>query len=76
MANYICTVDGQERMTFSGDFAQASSPLLIDGNSTPFQVADARHSPARAADLLNDWCRSEGGEAWGQNESVEVEKID
>lgn len=73
MTTYRVTVAGNERMTFSGDFAQAASPLKIDGNSTPFQVADAAHRPERAATLLNDWCRSEGGEAWGEDEQPVVE---
>lgn len=60
------------RLTFDGDFSQASSPLTIDGNSTPFQVADARHRPATAAEILNNWCRSEGGEAWGEDEEITI----
>ena len=60
------------RLTFEADFAQASCPITIDGDTTPFQVADARHRPARAAGLLNEWSRSQGGEAWGENETVAV----
>ena len=72
-ATYQVKVGGDVRLTFEGDFAQASCPLTIDGNSTPFQVADARHRPAEAARLLNEWCRSEGGEAVGPDESYTVE---
>lgn len=70
MANYICkTTFGSFR--FGADFAQASCNLYSlpdrdDDNSdsfpTPYQVADARHSPAVAAKLLleyfgrNYWC--------------------
>jgi hypothetical protein len=56
--------DGHVVMSFAGDFSQASSPLTLEGNSTPFQVADACHRPIEAAKLLNRWCHSEGGAAW------------
>jgi hypothetical protein len=75
MSKYNCVVGGSVRMSFEGDFRQASSPVTIDGNSTPFQVADFRHYPKVAADKLNEWCRSEGGEAWGEDEEVEVIKV-
>lgn len=57
-------------ITFSANFANASSPIYIcDPNgsnpeSTPFQVADSRHNPVVAAKLLNSWLRNQGGEAW------------
>lgn len=73
---YQVKVGKTVRMTFEGDFAQASSPLTIEGNSTPFQVADARHRPTKAADVLNGWCRSEGGEAWSDDEEIEVIECD
>lgn len=65
--NVICT--------FSGNFSQASSPLFLDGNSTPFQVADARHSSARAAQLLLDWCEGQGGDLL-DGASYEVVEVD
>lgn len=77
MQTYTVYVKAEERMRFSGDFAEASSPIRIVGDegetSTPYQVADARHSPKEAARLLNEWCRSEGGEAWGEEEEIEVD---
>ena len=73
---YTARVNGDDRLNFRGDFAQASSPLEIGGDegfqSTPFQVADARHRPAIAAEILNDWCRSQGGEAWSEDEVARV----
>lgn len=42
MDNIYVTIRGEEHIV-SGDFAQAASPLCIDGDSTPHQVADARH---------------------------------
>lgn len=55
MTTYEIKVDGYVVATMSGDFAQASSPLRMDGDSTPCQVADARHSPMRAAEMLLLW---------------------
>lgn len=69
---YRVSVNGRTRMTFEGDFTQASSPLTIEGDATPLQVADARHRPAEAARLLNDWMRSQGGECWGADEQIEI----
>lgn len=43
------------------NFSQASSQIEVDWaghdewTSTPFQVADARHSPARAIKLVREW---------------------
>lgn len=73
---YDVLVNGDKRLSFGGDFAQASSPLTLEGDSTPFQVADARHRPAEAARLLIEWCRSQGGEVVGEDEDYEVEARD
>lgn len=69
---YQIKVNGDVRMTFGGDFAQASSPITLEGDSTPFQVADARHSPAKAAEMLIGWCDSQGGSNVGDDEEYEV----
>lgn len=66
---YQVILSGRVLLSFRADFAQASSPLMIEVrsgsfDSTPYQVADAGHRPAEAARMLNGWCRSEGGEAW------------
>ncbi len=74
-STYKIVVAGETRATFTADFAQASSPIMLDGNSTPFQVADARHKPSKAAELLIDWCDSEGGEIVGDDEEYEVEAV-
>lgn len=42
---------GGEEIIVEADFAQASSPILVDGQSTPYQVADARHSHSIAVAL-------------------------
>ena len=71
-ATYRINVGGETRMTFAADFAQASSPITLEGDSTPFQVADARHRPAKAAELLIGWCDSQGGSNVGKDEEYEV----
>lgn len=73
---YIVTVDGVERMRFQANLAQASAPILLEGDATPFQTADARHDEWRAAELLNAWCRSEGGAAWGDDEEIDIVALD
>jgi hypothetical protein len=75
-ATYEVKVNGEVRMTFAGDFAQASSPITLEGDSTPFQVADARHRPLRAAELLIAWCDGQGGSNVGEDEGYTVETTD
>lgn len=75
MTTYQVLVDGDVRMTFSADFVQASSPILLEGDSTPFQVADARHRKSEAAELLNSWCRNQGGEMWSDDEEIEIVEV-
>jgi hypothetical protein len=72
MTTYKVYVDNDLRMTFSGDFTNASSPLFLDGDSTPFNVGDARHMVGRAATLLNRWCYNKGMAAWGDDEGYEI----
>ncbi len=73
---YQILVGGDVRMTFAGDFAQASFPITLEGDSTPFQVADARHSARRAAELLISWCDSQGGSNVGDDEEYEVVAVE
>lgn len=49
-----------ETLTVSANWAQASSPITARWNdgeqfSTPYQVADARHQPRKAAELVARW---------------------
>lgn len=66
---YAVLVEGEERGRIGGNFAEASSPIYIAGEegelqATPFQVADARHSPLRAAELVDEWLEGQCGEPW------------
>lgn len=63
MGTYTVRVGRETRLTFEGRFAEASCPITIEGDSTPFQVADARHSPFRAAAMLRDWLQGQSGDA-------------
>lgn len=52
--------DSAESLEFSADFDRASSPIEIydkDGTllTSPYRVADARHSPRQAALLMLRW---------------------
>ena len=55
---YEIKIDGDVIATMTGDFAQASSPLTLDGDSTPFQVADAKHNTLKAAEMLLLWANN------------------
>ena len=55
------------------DAAQASAPILVDGDATPFQTADASHGWTRAAIIVNNWARSQGGEYWPESDDPLVE---
>jgi len=61
MATYSIKVNGEAVATFSANFNLASSGIELNGRSTPYQVADAKHDPDIAAELLNGWCHAEGG---------------
>jgi len=71
-STYQINVDGEPVATMTGDFSQASSPLLMDGESTPFQVADARHRKNEAAEMLlkNAW--SNGGAVCEMDEEGDI----
>ena len=62
---------GEETVTMVWDSAQASAPITVDGESTPYQTADARHSTAQAVRLAARYVWPEfdfadGSEAWGE----------
>ena len=73
---YAIKVGDDVRMTFAGNFAQASSPITLEGDSTPYQVADARHRPEEAAALLIRWCDSQGGSNVGDDEEYTVDVVE
>lgn len=72
-SKYRIMVGQENRLEFSADFGRADSQIQIDGSDTPFQVARA-HSPRRAAELLIDWCRSDG-EVVGPDEDWRLDQV-
>lgn len=79
MKRYTVTVGTSVRLCFVADLADASAPISILDNGentpTPFQTADARHSAYKAAYMLNDWARNEGGEYgeyWNEEEQNSI----
>jgi len=72
MATYKIKVNGEVAATFEANFNQAGSGIELNGRATPYQVSDAKHDPDNAAELLNGWCFSEGGEIWGDDDQIEV----
>ena len=69
---YEIMVDGESVATMTADFAEASSPILLDGESTPFQVADAKHRPIKAAEMLLELSWSNGGPLCEMTDDGEV----
>lgn len=65
---YEIIVRGKVRETFEFDGARAESPIYLDGESTPFQTADARHDAHKAAKLLIDWARAQNVEIVSEDE--------
>lgn len=59
MSEKILITYGDSKITMEWDGAQASAPILIDGESTPYQTADARHSTGAAVRLAAEY-------AWGR----------
>ena len=51
----ITIIHGSDEYSVTADFSQAASPIMLDGSSTPFQVADAGHRPTRAAAIVAEW---------------------
>jgi len=78
---YQVLVNGIERLRFRADFTQASSPICtVDQLGRPFvtvfQVADAKHRPHTAAEMLNNWFRSQDlSDAWGEGETPVVAEV-
>lgn len=59
-------------MRIEADLREASAAIHMNGEATPFQTADVRHSSSEMAETLNDWARSEGGEYWEKGTPIEV----
>lgn len=78
--DYTVTMTDGSEWTLRGNFAQASAPIQSvtvdrDGESIetlPYQTADARHRPMRAAELAVAYWARQSGEDMGSVESVEV----
>ncbi len=78
--DYTVTMTDGSEWTLRGNFAQASAPIQSvtvdrDGESVetlPYQTADARHRPLRAAELAVAYWAHQSGEDMGAVESVEV----
>jgi hypothetical protein len=79
MTVYRVTLADGQRFVMSGNFAQAAAPITVnfhdprdenDWQVTPYQTADARHSPDRAAELLAEHFST------GDDDCTEVESVE
>jgi len=73
MTTYNIYVNGSLVCTMAADFSDASCPLLLDDDSTPFQVADARHRSLQAANLLLEWAGADMGWSIDDDDVVTVD---
>lgn len=52
---YNILANGESVATMEADFRKAESPILLDGDSTPYQVGDFSHNKVQAAEALLLW---------------------
>jgi hypothetical protein len=52
---YNILANGELVATMEGDFKKAESPILLDGNSTPYNVGDFSHRKKVAAEMILLW---------------------
>ena len=71
------------RLCFGADLTEASAPVFIidqdtgQQESTGLQTADAAgHDADEMAYALNEWLHSEGGAAFGDEETIQVRPAD
>lgn len=72
---YALLIRSEQVATFSGDFSQASSPVTLDGDSTPFRVADFQHRPLTAARKLHVWMNAEGFGSSATDDEITVTEV-
>lgn len=77
MAIYRVTLTDGQQFLMSANLIQAADPISVnffdneeDWQSTPFQVADARHNAMRAAELVAEYFAA-GPDACTEVETVE-----
>jgi len=68
MKTMIKLINNQEVYEVEADWANASSPIMVDGSSTPFQVASFAHRPENLIGWeyanLAEWICSQSGEEY------------
>ena len=63
---------GWDIYQLTADFAEASSPIRVDGDATSFRVADARHDHGRACELVAEWLNLGDGWEWVEDKEPET----
>ena len=76
MQKYKVLIGKREIFAFEMDTSDAAAMIVLEGDVTPFQTETVGHSEIHAAELLNDWMRSQGGGYWDDGEDFEVVEID
>lgn len=58
---YNILANGESVATMEADFRRAECPILLDGDSTPYQVGDFSHRKKVAAEMILLWESSTKG---------------
>lgn len=58
---YNILANGEKVATMEADFKRAECPILLDDDSTPYQVGDFSHRPKLAAEMILLWENSVKG---------------
>lgn len=74
MSKYLLTCWSNEYV-IDADLAQASSPISVDGDSTPYQTADCRHDEDEMARLVAAWLYRDTTDCDEAAENAELDPI-
>lgn len=74
MTKYLLTCWSDEYV-IDADLSQASAPILVDGDSTPYQTADCRHYQHELKDLIAAWLYRDTSDCDDATEEAELEEI-
>jgi len=74
MTKYLLTCWDDEYVV-EADLVQASAPIMVDGDSTPYQTADCRHSSDELRTLIAAWLYRDTADADEAAEVADLEEI-
>jgi hypothetical protein len=75
MSKYLLTCWSDEYV-IDANLAEASAPILVDGDSTPYQTADCRHSEDELRRQIAAWLYRDTADSEEAAEEAELEVDD